>query len=432
MANANLPRTPAESGVAEFETSDARSALAAVFREEGSALTASIARILGDFAIAEEMVQDALVVALERWPIQGIPNRPGAWLLTVARRRAVDQLRRDARYRKKLDQLRWPLDQEPDDRLRLIFTCCHPALRREAQIALTLRAVCGFTTAQIARAFLIPEATITKRITRARHKIRSAGIPYRVPRDDELGDRVNEVLAVLYLMFNEGYLASSDGTPTRRDLAEESAWLTELLTRLLPAEPEPVGLLALMRLHLARASARFDEASEIVLLKDQDRSRWNREQIRDALALLQEAARRKRPGPYQLQAAIVACHAEAPSSAATDWPQILALYDVLLRMAPSPVVRLNRAVALREVAGAAAALEEVETLTLLLDNYHVFHSVRAELLAELGQAESARWANLRAFALTRNVAERSLLQRRLVDLRSSGHLEWDDTGTGGV
>lgn len=416
MANANLPRTRAGSCVTEAETSDARSALASVFRKESSVLTASIVRILGDFAIAEEIVQDAMVVALERWPVQGIPNRPGAWLLTVARRRAIDQLRRDARYREKLDQLRWPLDQEPDDRLRLIFTCCHPALRREAQIALTLRAVCGFTTAQIARAFLIPEATIAKRITRARHKIRSARIPYRVPSGDELEDRVNEVLAVLYLMFNEGYLASSDGTPTRRDLAEESAWLTELLTQLLPGEPEPAGLLALMRLHLARASARFDESGEIVLLKDQDRSCWDREQIRDALLLLEKAARGKRPGPYQLQAAIVACHVEAPSWASTDWPQILALYDVLLRMAPSPVVRLNRAVALREATGAAAALEEVDALAEQLDGYHVFHSVRAELLADLGHAESARDANLRALAITQNAAERSLLRRRVVDL----------------
>ncbi len=392
---------------------ETHAALSAVFREEAGRLVGALVRILGNFEVAEEVVQDALLAALERWPTEGIPARPGAWLMTVARHRALDQLRRDARYRDKLAALEQPIAQEPDDRLRLMFTCCHPALSRESQVALTLRAVCGFTTAEIARAFLASEEAVKRRIVRARQKIVQAGIPYRVPRDEELDERLGEVLAVLYLMFNEGYLTSGGSAPARRDLAEDSAWLTAFMTRLYPREPEPLGLLALMRLHLARAAARFDQAGEMILLRDQDRSRWDRQMIAEAIAVLEQAAALKRPGPYQLQAAIVACHAEAESWEATDWQQILILYDLLLQINPSPVVRLNRAVALRQVAGPEAALAEVEPLARDLDGYHLFHAVRGELILDLGHREQARAAELRALDLTGNQAERSLLQRKL-------------------
>ena len=373
-------------------------------------------RLLGDFDVAEEIVQDTLLLALERWRRDGIPQRPGAWLATAARRRAIDQLRRDARFRRKLALLKaQPAAgaEEPDDRLRLIFTCCHPSLSPRAQVVLTLRAVCGFTTAEIAGAFLLSEAAVSQQVHRARCKIVQAGVPYRVPAPDEMAERLDRVLTVLYLMFNEGYLSSGAAEPARRDLAEDAAWLAALVVRLLPAEPEALGLLALMRLHLARAAARFDAAGELVLLADQDRSLWDREAIVDAVRLVERAGAMRRPGPYQLQAAIAACHAEAPSREATDWPQIVVLYDLLLRFNASPVVRLNRAVALRWVGGPEAALAEVEALARELDGYHIFHATRAELLLELGRREQARAAELRALGLTVNRAERSLLERRL-------------------
>ncbi len=398
---------------------DTHSTLSAVFREEAGKLVGALVRILGNFEVAEEIVQDALLIALERWPAEGIPERPGAWLMTVARHRALDQLRRDARFREKLaafEQAAHADAPEQDDRLRLMFMCCHPALSRESQVALTLRAVCGFTTAEIAHALLASEAAVARRIVRARQKIVQAGIPYRIPRDEELDERLGEVLAVLYLMFNEGYLTSSGSTPSRRDLAEDAAWLTAYLTRLYPGEPEPLGLLALMHLQLARAEARFDPAGELILLAHQDRSRWNRHMISEAIAMIERAATLKRPGPYQVQAALAACHAEAESWDATDWPQILVLYDFLLRMMPSPVVQLNRAVALRYVVGPEAALTEVEQLADDLADYHLFHAIRGELLVELGRREQARAAELRALTLTGNRAERSLLQRRLADL----------------
>jgi RNA polymerase sigma factor (sigma-70 family) len=372
-------------------------------------------RILGDFDVAEEIVQDALLIALERWVVDGIPERPGAWLLTVARRRALNQLSRDARYREKLAQLEQPVPREPDDRLRLMFTCCHPALSRASQVALTLRAVCGFTTAEIAHAFLVSETAVAQRIVRARRKIVAAAIPYRMPDDDEMGERLGEVLAVLYLMFNEGYLASSGTTPTRRDLAEDAAWLTALVARHMPGEPESPGLLALMRLHLARVEARFTSAGELVLLRDQDRTRWNRSMIADGIALIEQAAALGRPGPYQVEAAIVACHAEAESWAATDWRQIVLLYDLLLRLSPSPVVRLNRAVALRQIEGPEAALAEVDALAKDLEHYHLFHAIRGELLLELSEREQARASALRALELTQNRAEQSLLAHRLLE-----------------
>ena len=374
-------------------------------------------RILGNFDIAEEVVQDSLVSALERWPEQGIPDNPGAWLMTTARRRAIDVLRRDRRYAEKialLERSTLPGDPvEPDDRLRLIFTCCHPALAQEAQVALTLRAVAGFTTQEIAAAFLVAEPTMAQRIVRAKRKIVAANIPYRVPDGLDLPARLDAVLSVLYLMFNEGYLSRGPAVAARRDLAEDALWLASLVDRLLPNQAEVLGLMALMRLHLARSRARFDLAGEMVLLQDQDRALWNREQIADGVRTLEAAALLRRPGPYQLQAAITAVHAEASTWERTDWEQIVRLYDRLLRMADSPVVRLNRAVALSHVAGAEAALGEVNDLAMALDEYHLFHATRAELLDELGERSLARQARLRALELCRNPAERTLLERKL-------------------
>jgi RNA polymerase sigma-70 factor (ECF subfamily) len=373
--------------------------------------------MLRDFDLAEELVQEALLEALQHWPNEGIPEKPGAWLLTTARRKAVDQLRRQARFKDKLAQLEGDVMRddtaEGDDRLRLIFTCCHPALSREAQLALTLRAVAGLTTIEIARAFITSEATIAQRIVRAKRKIVDANIPYRIPAERDLAERLDEVLAVLYLMFNEGYLATAGEQASRRDLAEDAAWLAGLMVRLMPDEPEALGLLALMRLHLARARARFDDAGNLVLLQDQDRGRWDQERVASAIVLLQRAAGLRRPGPYQLQAAIAACHAEAPSWPSTDWQQIVALYDALLELMPSPVVELNRAIARRYRDGAAAALPDVERLADALDSYYLFHATRAELLRDLGREPEARAALQRALQLTANPAERVLLQQRL-------------------
>src|SRR5215469_7376298 len=324
----------------------ARDAIAAVFREEAGKLTASVTRILGDFDAAEEVVQDALLAAWQQWPVDGLPDRPGAWLWTVARRRAIDVLRRDIRHRERAAA--FALLGQPaaeDDRLMLIFTCCHPALSQPAQVALTLRTVCGLSTAEIASAFLVSETAIIQRLTRARRKIAAAGIPYRVPADTELGDRLTGVLAVIYLLFNEGYLCSAGDVAYKRDLTDDAEWLAGLLARLMPTEPEVLGLLALIRLHRARATARFDADGRLVLLRDQDRDRWDKADIAAAADLVVRAARMGRPGPYQIQAAIVACHAEAASWESTDWLQILLLYDALLRHQASPVIRLHRAVA---------------------------------------------------------------------------------------
>jgi RNA polymerase sigma factor (sigma-70 family) len=392
----------------------AESALAEVFREEAGRITAALMRRFGDFDLAEECTQDAVVAALESWPRDGVPVNPGAWLQTVATRRLLNQLERDQRYRRKLPELVVELQRdEQDDRLRLMLTCCHPALSREAQVALTLRAVCGFTTAEIARAFVAPEATVAQRLVRAKRKIASAGIPFRVPARSELDDRLNEVLAVLYLLFNEGHLSTLGAVPSQRDLAEDAEWLVRLLTRLLPEEPEVLGLLALMKLHLARGASRFNLSGELVLLADQDRSLWDRAQITEAIVLIERAGHLGRPGPYQIEAAIAACHAEAPSFQATDWRQIVVLYDMLMALAPSPVVRLNRAIAIGKIEGAAAALRELEEIAPALDGYHLYHAARGKMLTELGSREQARAAQLRALDLTGNPAEQALLRRRL-------------------
>lgn len=392
----------------------AESALAEVFREEAGRITAALMRRFGDFDLAEECTQDALVAALESWPRDGVPIHAGAWLQTVASRRALNRLDRDQRYRRKLAELAVdPRPDQEDDRLRLILTCCHPALSCEAQVGLTLRAVCGFTTAEIARAFMAPEATVAQRLVRAKRKIALAGIPYRVPSESELAERLTEVLAVLYLLFNEGHLSTRGTAPFERDLAEDAAWLAVLLSRLLPDEPEVLGLLALMKLHLARGESRFDQSGGMVLLADQDRARWNHARIAEAIALIERAARIGRPGPYQLEAAIAACHADAPNFEATDWHQIVVLYDMLLVIAPSPVVRLNRAIAIWKVEGADAALHELEEIAPVLDGYHLFHAARGELLNEVGRREQGRAAQLRALNLTDNPAERSLLRQRL-------------------
>ena len=384
-----------------------------VYREEAGRITAGLVRVLGDFGLAEDAVQDALLAAVEHWPIDGVPTNPGAWLFTVARRKALDELRKQARHQEKLMLLDWPEAREPDDRLPLIFTCCHPAIAREGQLALTLRAVCGLTTAEIARAFLTSEATIAKRILRAKQKIVQARIPFRTPTGDDLQARLQEVLSVLYLMFNEGYLSSGGERAARLDLAEDAAWLAGLLVGWLPGQPEPKGLLALMQLHLARAQSRFDSAGDIVVLKDQDRTLWDRGSIMRARSLLDTAAEAGQPGPYQLQAAIVACHAEASSYETTDWARVVALYDQLLELAPSPVIRLNRAVALRELSGPASALAEIDALADSLNGYHLFHAARAAILRATGQHELAKSEERQALALTENVAERALMERRL-------------------
>lgn len=364
-------------------------------------MTARLTRLLGDFDLAEDLVQEAIIAAMEHWPRDGIPEVPGAWLLTVAKRKGLDRLRRAARYREKLAFLGEEATRttvEPTE-LDLIFTCCHPALSREAQVALTLRSVAGLTTPEIARAFLIPEATLAQRIVRAKRKIVDAAITFKAPESHELAQRLAEVLAVLYLVFNEGYLSSGPDRAARRDLAEDAEWLASLVVRLLPDEPEALGLLALMRLHSSRAPTRFEASGRMVLLRDQDRSRWDRSKVSNAVQLLERAGAMKRPGPYQLQAAIAAVHAEARSWEETDWPQILRLYDALLAASGgSPVVRLNRAIALRQVAGPEHALREVDAIADDLARYHLLHATRAEFLRERPRRRSARRGPPRAGA----------------------------------
>ena len=394
----------------------AYSLLERVFREEAGRLTASLVRLLGDFDLAEEMVSEAVVEALAHWPREGIPERPISWLLTTAKRKGVDRLRRQRSYREKL-ALVATIDQmqraDADDRLSLIFTCCHPVLAREAQVALTLRAVAGLTTEEIARAFMVSAETLAKRIVRAKRKIVDSNVPYRIPPADELESRLNEVLTVIYLVFNEGYVTTSGTQAIRRDLAQDAEWLATLLMRLMPNEPEVIGLVALIRLHLARWPARVDTAGRLVLLADQDRSLWDRRRISEAGRLIERASALNRPGPYLTEASIAAVHCEASSWATTDWPQVLALYDLLGQIDPSPIVKLNRAIALNHVEGPAAALREVEATADTLSHYYLYHATRAALLRELGRRIEADACETEAIELTRNEAEKELMGRRL-------------------
>ncbi|MEU8979298.1 RNA polymerase sigma factor [Streptomyces sp. NPDC058251] len=382
-----------------------------VFRAEYGRAVAVLIRLLGDIDLAEEAVQDAFTTAVRKWPETGVPPSPAGWIITTARNRAVDRLRRestrDARHAEaaQLYAPDEPTEEGPvrDDRLRLIFTCCHPALATQAQVALTLRLLGGLSTPQIARAFLVPEPTMAQRLVRAKAKIRDARIPYRIPRDADLPDRVKGVLAVVYLVFNEGYGG-------REDLCAEALRLGRVLAELMPDEPEALGLLALMLLIESRGPARTAPDGDLIVLADQDRSRWDPALIAEGQSLVRRCLRLNRPGPYQIQAAINAVHSDAPSADATDWGQILQLYDQLMALAPSPVVALNRAVAVAEVEGPEPALALVDTLDL--HGYHAFHAVRADLLRRTGRATQAMEAYARAVALSENAAERAYLERR--------------------
>ncbi len=394
----------------------------AIFRRESGSVIATLIRQFRSVDLAEESVQDAFVIALQRWPREGLPANPGGWITTTARNRALNVLRREStredRHRSAMSL--YPSDGEldpgpmGDDRLRLIFTCCHPALAPAARIALTLRLLGGLQTPQIARAFLVGEATMAQRLVRAKRKIEAANIPYRVPEDADLPARLRSVLSVLYLIFNEGYAASGSDELIRRDLCEEAIRLARLLAELMPDEPEALGLLAMLLLIDARRPARTAADGSIVLLADQDRSLWEREKIEQGQALVRRLLRRGEPGPFQIQAAINAVHSDAASGAETDWRQILALYDQLTALTPTPVVALNRAVALAETAGAQAALDALEGLDL--DGYQPFHATRAEMLARLGRAAEASEAYEAALRLTTNTQERRFLERRRAGL----------------
>ena len=395
-------------------------ALEQVYREEATRIRAALAARLGDVGLAEESVQDAFIEAIEHWRDGEVPANYGGWLATTARRKAIDRLRRARAGQQKLALLAATVtestdgtDTADDELLGMIFACCHPAISRESQIALTLRAVCGLTTAEIAAAFLVGEPTMTQRLLRARKSLRSAHADVRVPDPDELAGRLAEVLTVVYLVFNEGYLASAGRQPARRDLAAQAVALARLLHRLMPREPEVLGLLALMLLHESRAATRFDGWGRLVRLADQDRARWDQALMTEATRLLDRALAMRGPGPYQVQAAIAALHAGASDYEHTDWPQIRLLYDRLQDLTPSPVVLLNRAVATRYVVGPEAALAEISPLAAELDGYRLFHALRAGLLAGLGRDDEARAASERALALAGNPAERELLARRL-------------------
>jgi len=407
--------------------SDVEAAVAAAFRQEWGHVVATLIRMTGNWDLAEECAQDAFATALARWPADGIPDRPGAWLTTTARNRALDRLRRGRTEAAKLQQvaaLSAPAEPRADDsgvrddRLRLIFTCCHPALTLEARVALTLRTLAGLTTAEIARAFLVPEATMAKRLTRAKHKIRDAGIPYRVPPAHLLPERTSGVLAVLYLLFNEGYSASAGEQVRRGDLTAEAIRLARLLAALMPDEPEAVGLLALMLLHDARSAARLDHDGELVTLEDQDRSRWNATEIAEGLGMLDGTLRRGPAGPYQLQAAIAACHVRAAAAADTDWAQIAVLYGELRRLVPSAVVDLNRAVAIAMASGPAAGLALVDDLAArgVLPAYYLLPATRADLLRRLDRRDEAAASYRQALSLVPTEPERRFLQRRLAEV----------------
>ena len=399
-----------------------------VYRAESRRVFATLIRLLGDFDLAEEALHDAFRAALEQWPQDGVPANPRAWLVSAGRFKAIDGLRRSARFTALDDvaeQVENLADETPaaeagdieDDRLRLVFTCCHPALQADAQVALTLREVCGLTTEEIARAFLAAPTAVAQRIVRAKAKIRDAGIPYQVPSQEELPERLESVLRVIYLVFNEGYSASSGASLTRHDLSAEAIRLARLLAELLP-EPEALGLLALMLLHESRRAARSTPSGDLILLEEQDRRRWNRAQIAEGIALVERALPLRRPGPYCIQAAIAAVHAEAASAAETDWAQIVALYDLLAQAETSPVVELNRAVAVAMRDGPAAGLVLVEGILARgeLSDYRLAHAARADLCRRLGRNAAARESYQTALALSRQEPERRFLQRRLAEL----------------
>jgi RNA polymerase sigma-70 factor (ECF subfamily) len=416
--------------MSEGSAEAARTMVDAVYRSDSRRVLATLIRLLGDFDTAEEAMHAAFAAAVEQWARDGLPANPRAWLVSAGRFKAIDGMRRRARFDASQEELVRQIeanaadaagqeDQDvEDDRLRLIFTCCHPALLPDAQVALTLREVCGLTTEEIARAFLAAPPTLAQRIVRAKAKIRDARIPYQVPERSELADRLDTVLHVIYLVFNEGYSASSGESLTRHDLSGEAIRLGRLLVELLP-EPEAVGLLALMLLQESRRTARASPSGELVLLDQQDRSLWNRAQIAEGLALVERALSSRRFGPYTLQAAIAAVHAQAPTAAATDWAQIVGLYDVLARVEPSPVVELNRAAALAMRDGPAAGLALVDAILARgdLGDYHLAHSARADLCRRLGRRAEARASYERALALTRQEPERRFLERRLGELQ---------------
>ena len=405
--------------------SEAHDAITRAYRDEWARVVATLAKRFGDLDIAEEAAAEAYAIAVERWPVDGVPPNPGAWLTTTANRRAIDRIRRETKRDAKQTEAQMSYDDAPaplgaidDDRLRLVFTCCHPALAMETRVALTLRMVGGLTVAEIARAFLVQETTMAQRITRAKAKIKAAGIPYRVPEADDLPARVDGVLAVLYLVFNEGYLASSaDADPIRADLTGEAVRLTRLVRELMPEDGEVAGLLALMLLIEARRSARVSAHGELVTLDQQDRGAWDRALIAEGHALVRERLQSGQPpGRYQVLAAINAVHTDAGDARDTDWSQVVALYDQLVRLDPSPVVTLNRAIAVAELDGPHVALAQVDALAEPLDGYHAFHATRADLLRRLGRSTDARVAYDRAIALAGNTAESAYLTRRRDEL----------------